>query len=147
MKPPIKMEFSAGGVIFNPEGKILMILVQDQSGNWTFPKGTIEKGETPERAALREVKEEVGLNAEIVTELQKTDHWYIDKWSKEHAKVHKTVYWYLMKAAGDPTPQKSEINDARWFETRELQTIQTYKNTNELIQEAIQYIQKNHKGP
>lgn len=140
------MEFSAGGVIFNPEGKVLLILVQDQWGKWTFPKGLIEKGETPQRAAMREVKEEVGLDAEVVTELSKTDHWYIAKWEKNKPKVHKTVYWFLMKASGDPIPQKDEINDARWFSPKELENLQMYENTNELVQEALQYIQQNHKG-
>ena len=56
-------EISAGGVVIN-KGKVA--LLKKFRGDWVLPKGRIEAGETQEEAALREVKEEVGINAEII---------------------------------------------------------------------------------
>jgi 8-oxo-dGTP pyrophosphatase MutT (NUDIX family) len=62
----------AGGVVFRPAGErreYLLVRARDAAGNWVFPKGHIEAGETPEQAALREVAEEAGIRAGIVAEL------------------------------------------------------------------------------
>lgn len=52
---------SAGGILFNPSGDI--VLVQERDGSWSFPKGRIEKGESPMDAAIREIKEETGVRS------------------------------------------------------------------------------------
>lgn len=130
-----KLAFSAGGIIFNKKGQILMI--EDAFGRWTFPKGLIDKGETPEQAAVREVKEEVGVDAEIIKRLTKDDYWYVAKWEKEKPRVHKTVYWFLMKAEGSPKPQTSEITNARWLDPKQIAKLETYVNTQKILKKAL----------
>jgi 8-oxo-dGTP diphosphatase len=60
---PIRREFSAGGVVIKDKREVL--LIKNPSNIWTFPKGHIEKGETREQAAVREVKEETNVDAQI----------------------------------------------------------------------------------
>ena len=108
---------AAGGLVSDPRGRILFI---HRLGLWDLPKGKTEPGETAPEAALREVKEETGLQQlSIVRTLQSTYHVYERK-GKQHLK---RTHWYEMKSAGDGPliPQEEEdITDARWFEATEL---------------------------
>jgi 8-oxo-dGTP pyrophosphatase MutT (NUDIX family) len=59
-----KEERSAGGVVYRMvDARPLFLLIRDSYRNWGFPKGHLEPGEPPERAALREVEEETGLGS------------------------------------------------------------------------------------
>lgn len=60
----------AGGVVFNQAGEVL--LLRDRMGYWVFPKGHVDQGESLEQAAIREVQEETGIQAQVVTELSPT---------------------------------------------------------------------------
>lgn len=65
---------AAGGIVINKEGEVLMIFRRDK---WDFPKGKIEKGESPALAALREVSEETGIrDLSIIKQLPSTFHTY-----------------------------------------------------------------------
>ncbi|HEX3046537.1 MAG TPA: NUDIX domain-containing protein [Bacillota bacterium] len=81
----------AGGLVF---WKDKLVILQRFNGVWLFPKGHIDPGETPEQAAVREVKEECGLTAVIVAPLGETGYSF-----RENGVDHqKKVQWYLMKA-------------------------------------------------
>lgn len=102
---------AAGGVVYNPKGKALMIF---RRGFWDLPKGKIDPGETPEQAAVREVQEETGLNeVELGDFLTKTYHTYRTPKGK---RILKRTYWYKMKTKeNDLTPQTEEdIEMAIW---------------------------------
>ena len=73
-KYPLRKEFSAGGVVIKDRKEVL--LIKNPSNVWTFPKGHIEPGETKEEAALREVKEETNIDAEIVTYLGEIHYFF-----------------------------------------------------------------------
>jgi len=84
---------SCGGVVIH-RGKVLL-LYKNQNGRyigWVMPKGTVEDGETYKAAALREVKEEAGVSAEIVKYIGKTHYTF----KVDNDSVNKTVHWYLM---------------------------------------------------
>lgn len=131
----MRHEVSAGGIIVNSKNQILMI--EDQWDKWTFPKGHIERGETAEQTALREVKEEVGLKTEIIKKLLTDEYWFVANWEKGKPKVHKTVHWFLMCAEGKPQPQTAEIKNARWFNISEIDKLETYENTQKLVSELV----------
>lgn len=78
----------AGGVVFNPDGQVLLIRYAD--GAWTFPKGHIDPGETIAIAAVREVHEEGGVEARIILELGFTE--YVNPKG-----VARRVHWYAMR--------------------------------------------------
>ncbi len=85
------MEISAGGIVFF-NNSILML--KKYSGDWVLPKGRIEKGESLEETALREVFEETGARAEIIRYLGKISYSY--RQLSKNQRQKKTVHWYLM---------------------------------------------------
>lgn len=123
----MKMEFSAGGVVYFKDGcQSKAALILDSYGKWTFPKGHIEKGEKPEEAAKREVAEEIGITNITRTDLLgKIDYWFKAK----NELIHKFVYFYLMQADKEIElqAQTSEITDAQWIEIEEVSKYLSYK--------------------
>ncbi len=135
-----KWEFSAGGVVYrrNDEGKLEILLIRVKN-RWSFPKGNIEKGEPKDQAALREVKEETGVDAEIIEYLGEVDYWY----SMGLTRIHKFVYYYLMKyAGGDIVPQKEEIDEAKFIPFEEVENLLTYPTDKEIFERAKKVLKK-----
>lgn len=108
---------AAGGLVENAEGEILLMR---RRGWWDLPKGHVEKGETHEQAALREVEEETGLTpVSILAPLGTTQHFYNNggRWEM------KRTWWYRMRFDGcdAPVPQSEEdITEVRWMKGAEL---------------------------
>lgn len=109
---------AAGGIVFNKENKILFI---HRLSKWDLPKGKIEKGESLEQAALREVEEETSLKELILEQfVNSTFHIYKERNGNG---VLKTTYWFKMKYVGDgePKPQIEEgITQAVWKNEDEI---------------------------
>lgn len=118
---------AAGGKVRNPQNHILFIYRLDK---WDLPKGKIDKGETIEAAAVREVEEETGITGvEIVSPLRTTYHIY--KHKGEY--VLKVTHWFNMKSDynGSLTPEQEEhITKVAWLSDRELNSAleNTYGN-------------------
>lgn len=103
---------AAGGLVFNPSGEGLFIF---RRGKWDLPKGKIDPGETPLEAALREVREETGLeNLQPGPSLPSTFHTYREKGKR----ILKQTYWFVMDTPNlTLIPQTEEdIEKAAWFE-------------------------------
>ena len=126
-------EHSAGGIILE-EGRVLLILMQNLRGEkvWSFPKGHLEAGETPETAALREVAEETGWNCEIAADLYRARY----SFSRGGARVYKDVRWFLMKrVGGDGRPKTpDEIFDSKWLPLAEAEKELSYPSDLEIIE-------------
>ncbi|NPA52434.1 MAG: NUDIX hydrolase [Aquificae bacterium] len=135
----LKWEFSAGGVVYKKEdGKVYVLLIRVKN-RWSFPKGNIEREEPREKAALREVKEETGVDAQVVDFLGEIEYWY----SLHGYKIHKFVYYYLMKyTGGDITPQKEEIDEAKFVPLEEAENLLTYDNDKKILQRAIKKLKE-----
>jgi len=86
-------EWSAGGIVF--WGHSVLVLTNFR-GDTVFPKGHLERGETPEQAALREVAEEAGVRPRLIAPLGTTEYTVFAP--KDRTRHHKTVYWFLMQA-------------------------------------------------
>lgn len=107
---------AAGGVVFNPENKMLMIF---RHNKWDLPKGKLDENESPESAAIREVGEECGLkDLKIVEPLTSTYHTYYLK----DKSILKKTYWYKMiSLEKELTPQQEEdITEAKWMNRYEV---------------------------
>ncbi|MBA5246488.1 NUDIX domain-containing protein [Marnyiella aurantia] len=103
---------AAGGIVTNPNKEILFI---KRLSKWDLPKGKVEKGESLEQAALREVEEETGLR-ELILEnfINNTFHIYTER---NGDRVLKTTYWFKMSyvGSGTATPQLEEgITEVDW---------------------------------
>jgi 8-oxo-dGTP pyrophosphatase MutT (NUDIX family) len=105
---------AAGGLVTNEQNELLMIF---RRGKWDLPKGKLDKGESIERCAVREVEEETGITDIILGALINiTYHDYFDTWSK--GDVTKETHWYAMSIKGNQTliPQTEEdITDIQWI--------------------------------
>ena len=114
-KWPVRRVTSAGGVAIedHPSGpRVALIRTRNLKGAevWGLPKGAVEPGEDVEAAALREVREETGLEAEIVAELPEVTFWFA--WAPDRTRYRKTVRFFLMRVTGgDPTDHDHEVEE------------------------------------
>ena len=98
--------------------------------DWSLPKGKLDKGESWEEAALREVEEEVGLKCRLGPELEPTS--YEDR--KGRAKV---VRYWLMEPKSDPKfKPNDEVDKIRWLSPEDAQAVVSYPHDAELVREA-----------
>ena len=133
-----RIELSAGGVIYRraPAG-IEVLLIKDAYGNWGFPKGHVEPGESNEGAALRETREETGLARLRLIGVLGTTDWYF---RADGAVVHKYCDYFLMEAdaSEQAEPQAEEgIGACRWLQPNEALRRVTYENAKNVLVTAL----------
>lgn len=128
---------AAGGVIINELQQILLIYRRQ---HWDLPKGKLDPNETIEQCAIREVKEEVGIqNVELSSFVCKTYHTYFDTWVK--ADVIKETWWYIMHTSSlqKLIPQTEEdIEQVIWVNKLQLNNYlqQSYSSIIEVFKSA-----------
>jgi 8-oxo-dGTP pyrophosphatase MutT (NUDIX family) len=128
----IDHQHSAGGLIVR-SGRILLISTQE-GRRWQLPKGHIEEGETPEQAAVREVREETGITVRAREPIGDVSYVY----RRDGRRIHKVVHYYLCAfVAGSTDDHDHEVEDARWIPLEEALTALTYPGERRLIARAI----------
>jgi 8-oxo-dGTP pyrophosphatase MutT (NUDIX family) len=132
-------QHSAGGVVIRrtgPEVEFLAIKPAHRD-RWQLPKGTINRGETPPQAALREVREEGGVHASIVADLGPISFFY----QMDGRRYTKTVDFYLMTyQSGNPSDHDHEVQEARWFPLGTSSPL-TFPTERGLVDRARAYLQ------
>jgi 8-oxo-dGTP diphosphatase len=123
-EPEVK---AAGGVV-RRDGRIAVVH-RPRYDDWSLPKGKLDPGETWEEAALREVREETGLECELGEELSPTR--YHDR--KGRAKL---VRYWLMEPVGGEFAPNDEVDELRWLTPAEATALLTYPRDKELAQEV-----------
>ncbi len=136
-----RSEVSAGGVVYRrrDDGAVEVCLAARRTRRgelaWGLPKGLVEPEETPETAALREVLEESGLEAEIEGDLGTIRYFYV--W--EGVRVRKQVRFFLMRmTGGDVEDHDEEMEQVRWFELRRALKRAAYRGEREVLQRAVE---------
>lgn len=133
-----RSEVSAGGVVYRrTEDGVEMALAARRTRRgelvWGLAKGAIEPDESDEEAAVREVREETGLEAEVESDLGDIRYFYV--W--EGVRVRKRVHFYLMRATGgDVADHDTEMEDVRWFPMRVARKRAAYRGEREVIERA-----------
>jgi 8-oxo-dGTP pyrophosphatase MutT (NUDIX family) len=128
---------SAGGVVLaelRPDAPVALVAHRSVRGSlqWTLPKGAQEPGESVEQAALREVREETGLEAELIGPLDTIDYWFV--WAPDQTRYHKFVHHFLMRAVGgDFAEHDHEMEDADWFEPAQARRRMSFANERRLL--------------
>ena len=138
----MKREFSAGGIIYKKSDQGLQFLLiknmamrNPSKSYWGFPKGHLNKGESSKDAALREVKEEVGLNVEIIEKVGQSS--YVFQHNGE--KIFKIVTMFLMEAKKEKIlVQQAEIQEAGWFRKEEVTEKLSFANDKKLFTKAVE---------
>lgn len=141
----MRIDHSAGGIVIRRQGnQVLFLLIKDSYGNWSFPKGGIEGGETPLQAAQREIGEEVGLtDLKPIRSLGRVEFWFKDKWKDPGQKVKKFVEYFLLEDFGNQRvrPQQEEgILGAEWVTAEESLNRLSYKNLKAITERACEAV-------
>lgn len=124
---------AAGGVVLRvtPKGRVKVLLAHRPSyDDWGLPKGKLDRGETPEEAAIREVLEETGHHCRLIGPLQTTRH-------KANGGF-KEVSWFAMRPLPDSPgfEKNSEVDRIQWVTPRQARKIVDYENDRQLIDDA-----------
>ena len=135
-----RREVSAGGVVYRREGddiELLLAARRTRRGDlaWGLAKGGIEPDESIEDAAVREVREETGIDAVIEASLGETRYFYV--W--DDVRVRKVVHFFLMRAVGgDTEDHDDEMEEVRWFPLARALKRAAYKGEREVLARAAE---------
>lgn len=140
-----KTQVSAGGVAFRRQGnqiEVVLISVGDD-GRWQLPKGLVGKHEATDMTALREVREEAGIETELVELIDKIEYWYVTKAGNLRVRYHKFVYFYLLRyLSGNTADHDNEVNQARWVGLDKAAPMLAFDNEKKIIEQAKFMIKK-----
>ncbi len=146
-KPRVEEPVSAGGVVYRSVcGRVETVLCgRDSPIRWSLAKGTPDPGETMEQTALREVREETGLEVQIQEPIRSIDYWFADR--ESDVRYHKTVHFYLMTPIGGHTDQHDpEFDVVQWFPPDEALTTLAYANEADVLRKALELIALREEG-
>ena len=102
---------------------------------WSLPKGHIEEGETAEDTAVREVKEETGIDARVRGPLGTIDYWFV----AERKRIHKTVHHFVLTATGgELSDEDVEVTEVAWVPLSELNATLIYSDERKLVRAALE---------
>jgi 8-oxo-dGTP pyrophosphatase MutT (NUDIX family) len=144
-KIPTEQQVSAGGVVYRKKRETIEVAIIKVGPiiRWQLQKGIVDEGETPEEAALREVREETGLVAKIEAPLEKIEYWYVSGGKTGKVRYHKFVHFYLMKyRSGKTDDHDHEVLEARWTPLVDAYRMLSFKSERELVEKARQLIGK-----
>ena len=131
--------YCAGIITYSLNNDTLYYLIlRYQAGHWDFPKGKIETGETKQTAALRELKEEAGINAQINKDFEETINYVFMDHTKQI--TQKTVYFFVGKTEQTTITLSHEHADYRWLPFEEALELVTYNNAKKILKKAHKYI-------
>ena len=138
----IKYEVSAGGLVLRRRESTYdaLLIGRGTPRVWTLPKGHVEARESNEQAALREVREETGCWAEIMTRLNEISYWfYVGK-----TKHRKSVTFFLMRyLSGDTANHDHEVDEARWFDVMAARRALKYVSEKRLVDIGLEFLAAN----
>ena len=135
----MKQEKSCGAIILDKQqGKMKTLLLKHNGGHWAFAKGHVEGDETEEQTALREIKEETGLEVELDTAFRTSV-----KYSPMSGVEKEVIYFLAYKLQGNEKPQLEEISQIRWATLEEAKDIVTFDNDKQIILKVKKYLENN----
>jgi 8-oxo-dGTP pyrophosphatase MutT (NUDIX family) len=131
-------EFSAGGVVVNADQEIVVIVptrrAADGSRVLALPKGHPDGAESSAEAALREVREEAGVEAEVVDSLGEVRYWY----QRGGRRIAKVVEFFLLRyVSGNVDDHDHEVEHARWVPAEEAVKTLTYAGERDMVRAAL----------
>ena len=136
-------EFSAGGVVVNDAHEVVVIVPTRRSADGSkvlaLPKGHPDGSESAVEAALREVREEAGVEAELVDALGEVRYWY----QRRGRRIAKVVEFFLLRyVSGTVDDHDHEVEHARWMPAAEAARTLSYAGERDMVREALSRVQR-----
>jgi 8-oxo-dGTP diphosphatase len=132
-------QISAGGVAFrrnDSKPEVAIVSVKPKL-RWQLPKGLVDPGESPQVAAVREVREEAGVETELIRLIETIEYWYRSVKNGKPVRYHKFVHFYLMEyKTGDVSSHDHEVEEARWVSFEEALEMLDFKGEREVVEKA-----------
>lgn len=141
-KLPVREQTSAGGVVFRAgkDGPEVVVIAVGKS-RWQLPKGLLDEGEMPETAAVREAREEAGVNTEVAQHIETIEYWYAGLEGGERVRFHKRVHFYLLRfLSGDTGDHDWEVNEARWVPIADATSQLSFEGERRVMARALELI-------
>jgi 8-oxo-dGTP pyrophosphatase MutT (NUDIX family) len=136
---PTLDQVSAGGVAFRLTESLpqVAIISVRPGGRWQLPKGIIDRGESPEQAALREVREEAGIETDLLAKIDTIEYWYVATERGRRVRYHKFVHFFLLAyRGGDVAQHDHEVIEARWAGLDEALAMLAFKGERAALEKA-----------
>lgn len=137
---PVRTQVSAGGVAFRrtSRGAEVVVVRVGSPGRWQLPKGLVASGESPEVAAIRETREEGGVESDLVAPLETIEYWYVgDDRDGRRVRFHKFVHFFLLEyRAGDPADHDWEVAEARWAPVADAIPMLAFRSERAVLERA-----------
>lgn len=137
---PIQEAVSAGGVVWRRgAGERIEVVICGRRSDriWGLPKGTPDANEPIEETALREVREETGLQVRLGDRLSSIEYWFTANGIRYHKRVH---HWMMEPVGGDVSHHDHEFDEVRWLPAAEAYATLTYEGERNLIAEAARML-------
>jgi len=146
-------QYSAGGVVYRQHNsQINICFIKDSYGAWTFPKGHIENGESPEQAAKREIAEETGIpidRLELKADLGEISYWFTSDFARDKIgsdqegpiTIHKNVCYYLFEVPYDTklSHQIEEVEAADWVPLAKIDEMNGYEDNLPIVTKTKEF--------
>jgi 8-oxo-dGTP pyrophosphatase MutT (NUDIX family) len=140
-------QVSAGGVVYRRvgDGKLIdvALVLVGPKGRWQLPKGIVDAGESAESTAVREVREEAGVEADLISPLETIEYWYVGNDSRgERVRFHKRVHFFLLEYRdGDVADHDDEVEDARWVSLEDGKEMLAFESERKVLRQAEERLQ------
>ena len=136
-------QISAGGVAFRQKDsdfEIAIVSVKPKL-RWQLPKGIVDPGESPQITAVREVKEEAGIETNLIKLIETIEYWYRSTKNGKPVRFHKFVHFYLLEyKSGDVSNHDHEVEESRWVSFDEAMKMLEFKSEREVAEKAREMI-------
>lgn len=137
---------SAGGVVHRSVGgRTEILLVHRRNPRlWALPKGTPDAGESLEETAIRETREETGIEVELEQPLESIRYFFV----RGSTRFHKTVHFFLMRPTGGALElHDSEFDEVRWWPAEEALSVMTHATERSIVERAMEVLGTRQPAP
>lgn len=149
---PIVRQVSAGGVAYRHVGdgepaEVALVRVGPKN-RWQLPKGIVDEGESPELTAVREVREEAGIDARLIAPLDVIEYWYVgDDRDGRRVRFHKFVHFFLLEyESGDVNQHDYEVEESRWVEVNAAEGMLSFSSEQRVMAKARELLEREARG-
>lgn len=130
-------EKSCGAVVYKFDNELMFLILEHNSGHFSFPKGHVENDESESETAIREIKEETNIDVLLDTNFR-----FISTYSPKEGVIKDVIFFIAKAKTSDIVAQIEEIKSINWYSYSDSLNILTYDIDKELLKKAYDYLSK-----